>query len=84
MRRSSKHLRPDSSPSWSTYGPGAAALGVGLFGTAAIWAADPAFAADAEIQRQSIGSNGWTGGSDGGGGGSSCGGGGCGGGGCGG
>jgi uncharacterized protein (TIGR04222 family) len=87
LRRDASHLRPSQSPSWATYGPGAAALGVGLFGTAAIWAADPAFAADAEIQRQSLASSGYSGGDGGGstcGGGSSCGGGGCGGGGCGG
>jgi uncharacterized protein (TIGR04222 family) len=83
MRRDASHLRPSQSPSWATYGPASAALGVGLFGTAAIWAADPAFAADAEISRQSFASSGYSGG-DGGGGGSSCGGGGCGGGGCGG
>jgi uncharacterized protein (TIGR04222 family) len=79
LRRDASHLRPSQSPSWATYGPASAALGVGLFGTAAIWAADPAFAADAEIRRQTFASSG---GVDGGSGsGSSCGGGGCGGGG---
>src|SRR5262249_45259256 len=52
MRNSSGHLRPNQSPSWSTYGPAGAALGVGLFGAMALWAADPAFANAAEIQRQ--------------------------------
>jgi len=81
LRRDASHLRPSQSPSWATYGPASAALGVGLFGTAAIWAADPAFAADAEIRRQTFVSSG---GADGGSGSScgsssSCGGGGCGG-----
>jgi uncharacterized protein (TIGR04222 family) len=89
MRQGAAHLRPNQSPSWATYGPVGAALGVGLFGSAAFWAADPAFAAEAQIQRN-IASSGYNG-SDAGGGdaGSSCGGGGgcgggCGGGGCGG
>jgi uncharacterized protein (TIGR04222 family) len=90
-RAGATHLRPNQDPSWATYGPAGAALGVGLFGTAALWAADPAFASEAEIRREaysgsSSGSSG-DGGSGGGdsGGGSSCGGGGgCGGGGCGG
>ena len=51
-RRSSAHLAPSQRPAWSTYGPTGAALSVGLFGTAALWAADPAFAEAAEIQRQ--------------------------------
>jgi uncharacterized protein (TIGR04222 family) len=85
LRRDASHLRPSQSPSWATYGPTSAALGVGLFGTAAIWAADPTFAADAEIRRQTFASSdGYSGGADGGSSGSSCGGGGCGGGGCGG
>jgi uncharacterized protein (TIGR04222 family) len=83
LRRDASHLRPSQSPSWATYGPASAALGVGLFGTAAIWAADPAFAADAEIRRQTLASSGGYSGGDGGSS-SSCGGGGCGGGGCGG
>jgi uncharacterized protein (TIGR04222 family) len=92
-----QHLAPALAPSWAVYGMGGAALGVALYGTAALWAADPAFAAQAEIQRQAAaGASGSTGAtcgshsSDSGssgdsGGGSSCGGGGgCGGGGCGG
>jgi hypothetical protein len=66
-------------------------MGVALFGAASLYAMDPAFAAEAEIQRitASGGTSGFTGGDGGGGsscsGGSSCGGGGgCGGGGCGG
>jgi uncharacterized protein (TIGR04222 family) len=51
MRRDAHHLAPNQSPSWSTYGPGAAALSVGLFGVGAFWLADPAFAQAAELQR---------------------------------
>ena len=93
-RRGATHLRPNQAPSWATYGPAGAALGVGLFGAASIWAADPAFAMEAEIKRQAYSSSMYAGGDSGGGGGgdsggSSCGGGGgcgggCGGGGCGG
>jgi uncharacterized protein (TIGR04222 family) len=91
-RRGATHLRPNQAPSWATYGPAGAALGVGLFGAASIWAADPAFAMEAEIKRQAYSSSAFAGDAGGGGGdsgGSSCGGGGgcgggCGGGGCGG
>ncbi|RZT79906.1 uncharacterized protein (TIGR04222 family) [Micromonospora violae] len=95
VRRAHAHLAPASAPAYTTYGAAGAAMGVALFGTAALWALDPGFAAQAEIQRQAAASSGWSGGSDGssggggdssgGDGGSSCGGGGgCGGGGCGG
>ena len=73
-RRDSRHLAPSRRPAWSTYGPSGAALGVGLFGAGALWAADPAFAEAAAIQRIQPAAGG-----DGGGGGG-CGGGGCGGG----
>ncbi|MGI5519692.1 TIGR04222 domain-containing membrane protein [Micromonospora sp. CA-259024] len=95
VRREHTHLAPASAPAYATYGAAGAAMGVALYGTASLWALDPGFAEQAEIQRQAIGNSGWTGGSDGSsggggdssGGGSSCGGGGgggCGGGGCGG
>ncbi|WP_433125758.1 TIGR04222 domain-containing membrane protein [Micromonospora sp. CA-240977] len=97
IRRQHTHLAPASAPAYATYGAAGAAMGVALYGTASLWALDPGFAEQAEIQRQAMGNGGWTGGSDGssGGGGdssgggsscggSSCGGGGCGGGGCGG
>jgi len=89
LRKQHAYLAPQESPSYATYGATGAAMGVALYGTAAIYTMDPAFAADAEIQRISS-TGGTSGGSDGGGGsscsgGSSCGGGGgCGGGGCGG
>ena len=84
LRTGSSHLRPNQSPSWQTYGPAGAALGVGLFGAAAIWAADPAFAADAEIRRQAVAGSSTGGSCSGGDSGGGSGGGGCGGGGCGG
>ncbi|MET8361497.1 TIGR04222 domain-containing membrane protein [Micromonospora sp. NPDC005171] len=95
-RREHTHLAPASAPAYATYGAAGAAMGVALYGTATLWALDPGFAEQAEIQRQAASGSGWTGGSDGssgggdssgGDGGSSCGGGGgggCGGGGCGG
>ncbi len=89
LRRGNRHLLPSQSPSWATYGAAGAMLGVALYGTSALWAADPAFAAQAGITQASAGSSSWSGGgsscSSGDSGGSSCGGGGgCGGGGCGG
>jgi uncharacterized protein (TIGR04222 family) len=89
------HLAPRHAPAWSTYGMTGAAMGVALYGTAALWAADPAFAADAGLRRTStsVGDSGSYVGGDGGGGigcggggsgGDGGGGGGCGGGGCGG
>jgi uncharacterized protein (TIGR04222 family) len=90
LRRQHTYLSPRQSPSYATYGAAGAAMGVALYGAASLYAMDPAFAAEAEIQRISAtgGSAGYSGG-DGGSssdsGGSSCGGGGgCGGGGCGG
>ncbi|MFF3854760.1 TIGR04222 domain-containing membrane protein [Micromonospora sp. NPDC002575] len=95
LRRTNVHLAPASAPAYATYGAAGAAMGVALFGTAALWAMDPGFAEQAEIQRQALaGTGSSSGGGCGGGssdsgsscsGGSSCGGGGgCGGGGCGG
>jgi uncharacterized protein (TIGR04222 family) len=82
VRRRGAHLDPKKSPAWATYGATGAALGVALYGTAALWAADPAFAAEAGLRRPAADS-GYSGGGDGGGG-DGGGGGGCGGGGCGG
>ncbi len=88
VRRRHTHLLPDLSPSYATYGAAGAAMGVALYGTSSLYALDPAFAAEAGIQRAAAGGS--SGGSCGSG--SSCssssscggGGGGCGGGGCGG
>jgi uncharacterized protein (TIGR04222 family) len=88
LRRRNAHLAPASSPAYATYGPAGAAMGVALFGAASLWALDPTFAEQAEIQRQAASTGGWSGGSScgggsdgGGGGGGGCGGGGGGGGG---
>ncbi len=80
QRRASGHLAPRRTPAWSTYGMAGAALGVALYGTAALWAADPAFATAAAVPvvTTAFGGSG-DGGSSGGGGGGGCGGGGCGG-----
>ncbi|WP_428964660.1 TIGR04222 domain-containing membrane protein [Micromonospora fluostatini] len=83
QRRQHAHLTPTAAPAYATYGAAGAAMGVALFGTASLWAFDPAFAEQAEIQRQSAAGStggGATGGGDGGGSGGD-GGGGCGGGG---
>ncbi|WP_432954585.1 TIGR04222 domain-containing membrane protein [Micromonospora haikouensis] len=90
LRRSNVHLAPASGPAYATYGAAGAAMGVALFGTATLWAMDPGFAEQAEIQRQALSGTGSSsvGGCSGGSsdsgsscsGGSSCGGGGCGGG----
>jgi uncharacterized protein (TIGR04222 family) len=90
LRSRHAYLAPDSSPAYATYGASGAAMGVALYGTPTLFAMDPAFAAQAGIQREAAGSATSGGYSSGGGGscgsGSSCGGGGssCGGGGCGG
>jgi uncharacterized protein (TIGR04222 family) len=87
LRKQHTYLSPSQSPAYATYGAAGAAMGVALFGAASLYAMDPAFAADAEIQRMSAsGGSGDSGsGSSCSGGSSSCGGGGgCGGGGCGG
>jgi uncharacterized protein (TIGR04222 family) len=89
LQAQNRYLSPRRHPSYATYGATGAALGVALFGTASLYAMDPAFASGADVQRNLAG------GGDGGasaaggattgcGGGSGCGGGGCGGGGCGG
>ncbi|MGC4772463.1 TIGR04222 domain-containing membrane protein [Micromonospora sp. DT44] len=60
LRTRHHHLAPDSSPAYATYGAAGAAMGVALYGTASLWAIDPGFAAQAEIQRQAIASSGWS------------------------
>jgi uncharacterized protein (TIGR04222 family) len=96
LRGRNAHLDPRSQPSMALYGAAGAAMAVGLFGASALWASDPALAAEAEIARQHAASastwGGFYGGGDSGGGGGDSGGGcgggggggGCGGGGCGG
>ncbi|MGH3695731.1 MAG: TIGR04222 domain-containing membrane protein [Pseudonocardiaceae bacterium] len=86
LRRKHNELAPGMRPDWTAYGPAVAGLGVGIFGARALWASDPAFAADVEAQRlAATGGSGYGGGGCGGSAsGGSCGGGGGGGGGCGG
>ncbi len=78
-------LDPRMRPDWAAYGPARAALGVGIFGAGALWASDPAFAAEVQAQRAAatVGRSGGGGcgsagssGGDSGGGGGGCGGGG--------
>ncbi|GIJ77508.1 TIGR04222 domain-containing protein [Micromonospora phaseoli] len=92
LRQRNHHLAPASNPAHAVYGSAGLAMAVALYGTATIWALDPTFAEQAEIQRKAMTPGGATtsscgggstagasGGSDGGGGGGGCGGGGCGG-----
>ncbi|OJF12106.1 TIGR04222 domain-containing membrane protein [Couchioplanes caeruleus] len=62
LRRRHDHLSPRQSPSYATYGAAGAAMGVALFGAATLYTMDPAFAAEAEIQRAAAsgGTSGWT------------------------
>jgi uncharacterized protein (TIGR04222 family) len=52
LRITNPQLAPKNVPSLAAYGSGAAALSVALYGTAALWAADPAFASQARIARE--------------------------------
>ncbi|MGC4805965.1 TIGR04222 domain-containing membrane protein [Micromonospora sp. DT233] len=73
LRRRNAHLAPTSAPAFATYGAAGAAMGVALFGTASLWAMDPGFAEQAEIQRQALTGSGYaSGGGSGCGGASSC------------
>jgi uncharacterized protein (TIGR04222 family) len=80
-------LSPAMRPDWAVYGPAGAALSVGVYGMGALWASDPAFAAELAARRQAAGTAGGSSsvacsagsGCSGGGGGGGCGGGGCGG-----
>ena len=94
LRARHAYLAPSQSPSYDTYGPTDASMGVAIYGSATLFVMDPSFAADAEIQRVHSGTGDSGGGSSSGSScgssssscssGSSCGGGGGGGGGCGG
>ncbi|MTD12958.1 TIGR04222 domain-containing membrane protein [Nakamurella sp. YIM 132087] len=44
LRAGNRHLLATRNPAWATYGAGGLALGVALFGTAAMFSFDPAFA----------------------------------------
>jgi uncharacterized protein (TIGR04222 family) len=84
LRTEHHGLAPALRPDWHVYGPAGAALSIGVFGTSALWASDPAFAREIAAQPAGTGSAGGSGGDGGGaavggGGGGGCGGGGCGG-----
>nr|WP_221381765.1 TIGR04222 domain-containing membrane protein [Actinoplanes polyasparticus] len=66
LRSRHTHLAPVNSPSYATYGATGAAMGVALYGGAALYSMDPAFAAEAEVQRIAAtgGSAGSSGGTD--------------------
>ena len=81
LRRRYAHLAPAQKPAFQTYGPAAAAMGIGLFGLGSLYALDPGFASDTGAPLHLGHSDG---GSSCGGGSGDSGGGGCGGGGCGG
>jgi uncharacterized protein (TIGR04222 family) len=44
-------MSPEMSPDWTVHGPRGAALAIGIFGPAAVWASAPAFAADLDLER---------------------------------
>jgi uncharacterized protein (TIGR04222 family) len=52
LRQEYRHLRPETSPAWTTYGPEAAAMAVALWGASALWAFDASFAMAAGAPRQ--------------------------------
>jgi len=54
LRHRHNHLAPRHNPAYATYGAAGAAMGVALYGTAALWAMDPGFAEQAQIQQQSL------------------------------
>ncbi|MEV6490263.1 TIGR04222 domain-containing membrane protein, partial [Actinoplanes sp. NPDC051633] len=51
VRRSHAHLEPDRSPSFQTYGVTGAAMSAALWGGLSLHMLDPAFAAEAEIEK---------------------------------
>ncbi|MGN9909716.1 TIGR04222 domain-containing membrane protein [Phytohabitans sp. LJ34] len=51
LREDHSHLAPPNNPAWQVYGPAAAALAVGLYGSNALWVADPGFAAEAAVRK---------------------------------
>lgn len=58
LRREFLHLAPEQSPAHETYGAASAAMGVALYGTAALWELDPMFAERAEIRRGALAATG--------------------------
>jgi uncharacterized protein (TIGR04222 family) len=58
LRTQHHYLAPASRPSYATYGAAGSAMGVALYGASTLYLVDPAFAAEAEIQRQAAGAGG--------------------------
>lgn len=54
LRTAHASLSPRSRPDWRVYGPEGAALGVAVFGSSALWAADPALAKKLGAPTQSV------------------------------
>jgi uncharacterized protein (TIGR04222 family) len=65
LRAEHHGLSPDAEPDWQVYGPAGAALGIGIFGTSALWASEPGFARTIEAQGAATGGVGDAGGSGG-------------------
>lgn len=55
LRAEHHTLSPVMQPDWAVSGARAAALGVGLFGTSALWASAPAFADELALHRAAVG-----------------------------
>ena len=55
LRAEHHTLAPSLRPDWHVYGPAGAALSIGVFGTSALWASDPAFAHEIAAQRATAG-----------------------------
>ncbi|GIJ24058.1 TIGR04222 domain-containing membrane protein [Micromonospora lutea] len=51
LRQRNRHLAPAANPAYATYGAAGAGMAVALYGTASLWALDPVFAQQAQIQR---------------------------------
>jgi len=54
LRDGHEVLSPAVTPDWKVHGPRRAALGVGLFGTSALWASDPVFADEIGAERAAV------------------------------
>jgi uncharacterized protein (TIGR04222 family) len=53
LRAEHHGLSPEVKPDWGVNGPDGAALGIGIFGTSALWASDPVFAGEIAVSRAS-------------------------------
>lgn len=55
LRKTHEHLSPAMSPAWPANGTDAAAIGVALFGAAAVWKSAPGFANELLLARGTVG-----------------------------